>query len=188
MASASLDNLVTNLTALASTDTIPLSAMPLCVYDQETGRVYFSVSGLAAFFSDVAAEREKALTPVFLGDFTNQDDITDAFGIERTALEPYWVLLAYYGDPADSYEWTAFVLLQGRYTGKLYEVNATHCSCYNLQGQWQAEETSIEALRARLEQGELGTYKKYWGGQRTENTFATELRQILDRLSASATS
>lgn len=33
--------------------------------------------------------------------------------------------------------------------GRLYECHGAHCSCYGLEGQWEPEETSIEALQIR---------------------------------------
>jgi hypothetical protein len=79
------------------------------------------------------------------------------------------VLLASYGTP--SYEGYAFVLF--RKDGKLYEVNASHCSCYGLEGQWSPEETTVESLRHRLDAGSLGS------DDYTENVFADDLRAVL---------
>jgi len=49
----------------------------------------------------------------------------------------------------DSYscEALAFVLL--RLDGRLFEVNASHCSCDGYEGQWAPEPTSADALRMR---------------------------------------
>lgn len=81
------------------------------------------------------------------------------------------ILLASYGTP--SYEGYAFVLF--RRDGKLYEVNGSHCSCYELEGQWEPEETTVEALRHRIGAGQLGS------GGWDDNPFAAELLQVLDR-------
>ena len=82
------------------------------------------------------------------------------------------ILLASYGTPA--YEGYAFVLF--RKGGVLYEVNGSHCSCYGLEGQWEPEETTVEALRHRLDHGRLGA------GGYDDNPFADELRQVLEAL------
>lgn len=87
-------------------------------------------------------------------------------------LDGMTVLLASYG--SGSYEGDAFVLFQRG--GKLYEVNGSHCSCYGLEGQWSPEETTIEELRHRLEEGELGS------GGYCDNKFDDELRQVLGEL------
>lgn len=65
----------------------------------------------------------------------------------------------------------AFVLFER--DGVLYEVNGTHCSCYGLENQWDAEETSIAALEYRLKQGTLGR------DDESENEFYKELCQFL---------
>lgn len=91
-------------------------------------------------------------------------------------LEGVTVLLASYGTP--SYEGYAFVLFERG--GKLYEVNGAHCSCYGLEGQWEPEETTVETLRHRLENGALGS------SSYDENPFTAELRQVLDALPANA--
>lgn len=58
------------------------------------------------------------------------------------------VLAAYqYAD----YSGDAFVIFNKN--GILYEVHGSHCSCCGLEGQWQPEETSKEALLYRSEQG-----------------------------------
>lgn len=46
-----------------------------------------------------------------------------------------------------SYEGDAFVVFIR--DGKLFEVNASHCSCYGLDGTWEPEETTLSALLAR---------------------------------------
>lgn len=51
------------------------------------------------------------------------------------------ILFASYGE--DNYSGNAFVLFEK--DGKLYEVNGSHCSCYGLEGQFEPEETTLEA-------------------------------------------
>jgi len=78
-------------------------------------------------------------------------------------------LLASYGTP--SYEGYAFVLFER--DGKLYEVNGGHCSCFGLEGQWEPEETTVEAIQHRINRGNLGK------GDYQENPFAEELQKVL---------
>ena len=103
------------------------------------------------------------------------------FGIDDTALDGVTVLLASYG--AENYEGSAFVLFERN--GKLYEVNGSHCSCFGLSEQnysgesdtqWQPEETTVESMRHRLDEGSLGK-DSYCG-----NEYADELRTVLDAL------
>lgn len=86
------------------------------------------------------------------------------------------VLLASYGNA--NYEGGAFVLFEK--DGKLFEVNGGHCSCYGLEGQWEPEETTAEALQHRLDKGELGK------DSYCDNEFHSELLQVLSDLSGKA--
>lgn len=87
------------------------------------------------------------------------------------------VLLASYSNA--NYEGDAFVLF--RKDGALFEVNGGHCSCHGLEGQWSPEETTVEALRQRLEEGRLG--QSDYGAC---NCFAKELCEVLSTLELSA--
>ncbi len=117
---------------------------------------------------------------VYLNNWSSREDMVGSFSEwswrneeskspDMTGVE---VLLASYGTPA--YEGYAFVLF--RKDGVLYEVNASHCSCYGLEGQWSPEETTIESLRHRLDSGHLGS------DDYSENLFADDLRHVLDHL------
>jgi hypothetical protein len=70
------------------------------------------------------------------------------------------VLFASYED--EHWEGIAFVLFER--DGKLYEVNASHCSCHGLEGQWEPEETSWVALAQR---------NAAWGGFAGQDTLTT---------------
>lgn len=87
------------------------------------------------------------------------------------------ILLASYS--SGCYDGEAFVLF--RRDGQLYEVNGSHCSYYGLEGQWEPEPTTVEALRHRMTEGNLGT--DHWG----ENQFTDELCQVLDALTRQQT-
>lgn len=60
-------------------------------------------------------------------------------------------------------------------------MNAGHCSCHGLEGQWEPEETTVVALRHRLADGRLGRKWSY-GGTKGKNKFADELEDALDAL------
>lgn len=110
---------------------------------------------------------------MFLADWegTTLEGLKHDFEIDDAVLEGAEILLAYYSCADWSGE--AFVLF--RRDGKLYEVNGSHCSCYGLENQWEPEETSMEALRYRLDNGQLG---RYWEA----NSFGHELREALDKI------
>lgn len=61
------------------------------------------------------------------------------------ALEGAELLFSYYTCEDDS--GTAMLIYAK--DGKLYEVNGAHCSCDGLEGQWEPEETDINALLMR---------------------------------------
>lgn len=79
------------------------------------------------------------------------------------------ILFASYG--CADYSCNAFVLFER--DGKLFEVNGGHCSCYGLEGQFDAEETTLEALEHRLVKGTMGV------DNYLDNEFANELKQFL---------
>jgi hypothetical protein len=90
--------------------------------------------------------------------------------LEKQEFKNCKILLASY-----SFEWydgTAFVLFERG--GELFEVNGSHCSCYGLEGQWQPDETTIESLTYRLENGRFGLA---WDNA---NIFNKELKKLLE--------
>lgn len=82
---------------------------------------------------------------VYFGIFDDADDTLRQFEIELAVLDGLEILHAHYD--CENYEGNAFVLY--RKDGKLYEVNASHCSCYGLEQQWDPEETTVEAVSLR---------------------------------------
>jgi hypothetical protein len=122
----------------------------------------------AKFLNDWAKENR--------GDQTGQQAIKDDFEITNEDLRGAKILLASYS--YECYSGDAFVLFER--DGKLWEVNGGHCSCYELEGQWEPEETTIEVLRHRLTEGELGK-DSYYG-----NEFADELSKVLADFKAEA--
>jgi len=77
--------------------------------------------------------------------FGNLEDVIRDFEID-TDLNDRNILFASYA--TEAYEGSAFVLFKR--DKKLYEVNGSHCSCYGLEGQWEPEETSWDALAMRI--------------------------------------
>ena len=117
---------------------------------------------------------------MYLNDWENLEQMIEGFWPEclcdegpGDALDGVTILLASYH--CESYEGEAFVLFEKG--GTLFEVNASHCSCYGLEDQWKPEETNAEVLRYRMDNGKLGL--KCWP---EESIFADELRTVLDNL------
>lgn len=117
----------------------------------------------------------------YYGDFECKEDVFTQFaeygeGCDKATAEleaqmdGINILLAWY-DHYD-YEGYAFVLFERN--GKLYEVNGSHCSCYELAGQWEPEEVSVPELRHRMDEGTLGGY--------TEEDHKSELRALIESL------
>jgi hypothetical protein len=109
---------------------------------------------------------------MYLENFSNLDDVLQEFQISEKEVEGINVLLAIY--TYEDYDGSAFVLFERN--GVLYEVNGGHCSCYGLEGQWEPEETSVEALRHRIENG-------YFGGTYAYD-YRNELQEVLNKWEA----
>lgn len=77
-------------------------------------------------------------------EYSNYQDKEDYDHILKT-LNESTVYIAWYG--AGSYCGESFVLFE--HNGILYEVNAGHCSCYGLEGQWAPEETNWKTVAMR---------------------------------------
>ena len=83
--------------------------------------------------------------PLFLGAWDDAADVARSF--HESLLDTEILLAAYMVD--DGLEGYAFVLF--RKDGRLYEVNASHSSIYDLEGQWEPEEANVEELLHRVE-------------------------------------
>lgn len=79
--------------------------------------------------------------------FSGEDDIGTVHTGEAILrdLDGATIWLARYRQ--EPYEGEAIVIYER--DGTLFEVNAFHCSCYGLEGQWEPEQTSWGALAMR---------------------------------------
>ena len=94
--------------------------------------------------------------------YANVEDWEEEKAKMDEALEKHkneTILFATY--EVEGYEGSAWVLFYDEEKKKLFEVNGSHCSCMGLEGQWEPEETTLEALAFRLEKGELGEYDHF---------------------------
>lgn len=82
----------------------------------------------------------------YFGKWESKEDVAAFFDIELQEIEDCEIIFAEYID--EDYVGNAFVLY--RKDKRLYEVNGNHCSCYGLEGQWEPEETLVEAIFKRL--------------------------------------
>jgi hypothetical protein len=82
------------------------------------------------------------------------------------------VILASYNQ--ESYEGSAYVLFRNTKDGELYENYASHCSCFGLEEQWGEELTTLDSLKHRVTEGNLGS--------NSSNPFKDEIRQVIHEL------
>ena len=61
------------------------------------------------------------------------------------------VLIAYESVGSWGCDSTSFFVFKDKATGILYEMHGSHCSCYGFEDQFGLEETTIEALKSRVE-------------------------------------
>ena len=88
----------------------------------------------------------------YYGEWKTWGEVAEAFfpEYEKTPVPETFptdgeVVFAVYS--AEGYEgWALVVYRRG---GQLYEVYGSHCSCYGLEGQWEPEATTVEALGMR---------------------------------------
>ncbi|USV41034.1 hypothetical protein [Xanthomonas phage BUDD] len=114
----------------------------------------------------------------FIG-FDGIEDLINQFNITGSEVDGAEIILAYYN--YEDYSGEAFVLFR-RFDGKYYEVNASHCSCYGLENQWEPEPTTLEAIVYRLEHGDLGRHYSWNRDEKGENKFADELEEAIINL------
>lgn len=111
---------------------------------------------------------------IYLGGFDNEEDVIREFS--NSWDEPYDLDLkgaeilyaAYY---TGMYEGDAFVVIQR--DGVMYSVEASHCSCYGLEGQWMEVETTPETLALRA------NADPYWGH---DKDFHSEFKAFVNSL------
>ena len=70
-------------------------------------------------------------------------------------LDSLDVLIAYESVGSWGCDSSSFFLFRNKETGKLYELHASHCSCYGFEGQFSLEESVVEALRYRASNGHV---------------------------------
>lgn len=99
---------------------------------------------------------------VFFGSWSDQRDMERDFGISGQLGSDIEILFADYEEGC--YEGNAVVVF--RQDGKLFYVGASHCSCYDLEGQWEGDEVYEEQLAAMdqsdLSEEAIAAYNKLW--------------------------
>ena len=94
----------------------------------------------------------------YFGMFKNITDVQQAFHLADCMILPTDdVLFAAYLEGSYS-GWARVLFVRG---GQLYEVDASHCSCYGLEGQWDPQEVSWDQLAMRPPFNDDGCYDIY---------------------------
>ena len=89
------------------------------------------------FLDDFSAPREKESLEI----------MARAFEVDINTFEKLKFVVAQYC--YENWEGSSFVLFYK--DEDLFENYGSHCSCYGLEGQWAPQETSIEAIKLRLD-------------------------------------
>lgn len=87
---------------------------------------------------------------VYFDMFSSWEDVQREFQIKDSEPEVLFAAYEY-----ANYSGDCLVIYQQ--DGELYLVDASHCSCYGLEGQWHPEETTTDVLRTIVRE------KEEWG-------------------------
>ena len=112
---------------------------------------------MVADFSDIymtTAEFEAETAPYANESYWREKKAALAAALASDQFQNLTILVADYDTPP--YEGDAFVLFER--DGGLYEVNGGHCSCHGLEGQWEPEATTAEAMNHRLANATYGRF------------------------------
>lgn len=95
----------------------------------------------------------------YWGLWNSRYDIADCFGKSANSpmfpTEDEMIFAAY---DSNGLNGLAFVLYKRN--DKLYEVNGSHCSCFDLKRQWDPEKTTLQALMQRRFSGLNGDARR----------------------------
>lgn len=118
---------------------------------------------------------------LFLEDFSGKDSdvvrnkIVKDFEIARERIDEFQILVAYMSVGDYGCDSSAWLLLRDRKSGGLFEVHASHCSCYGFEGQFAPEPTTEAYLKSDKFSFSCGGY---------DNSEAANKKAVLDFLKA----
>jgi hypothetical protein len=75
--------------------------------------------------------------------------LVNEYEAEADVVNDLEILIGYESVGSWGCDSSSFFLLRDK-DGKLFEVHGSHCSCYGFEGQFTLEETTIEALKFRI--------------------------------------
>jgi hypothetical protein len=111
--------------------------------------------------------------PLFSDLFQSIDDMAREFGVCACKINEYEILVAHYA--YESYSGSSWVLM--RKDGQLYENEASHCSCYGLEGTWSPDKLEPETLRAYLGKNAKLSQDSYY---RYPNEVIKRVQEVLE--------
>jgi len=91
---------------------------------------------------------------LFLEDLNKMTDeeirlhLEEEYKVSSEELSNYHILIAYESVGSWGCDSSSFFLLKHKDSQELFEVNASHCSCYGFEDQFEPEETTIEYLKS----------------------------------------
>ncbi len=94
---------------------------------------------------------------MFCEDFRNIEDLKKEYDITDSDLDGVEILYAAY--EIGNYSGQSLVLFKKN--GKLFVVDASHCSCYGLEGQWDEVETNEETLKMEIKAKSRYRYNEF---------------------------
>jgi hypothetical protein len=90
------------------------------------------------FLEDLAKKTDAEVRAVLLNDYQATQEELDRFNI----------LIAYESTGSWGCDSSAWYLLRDKKTKALFEVHASHCSCYGFEGQFKPEPTTLKYLKS----------------------------------------
>ena len=84
---------------------------------------------------------------VYYDIFESKENVLAKFAAAEKDLQGCEIVFASYSE--EGYSGEALVILFNAESKTYYEVNGSHCSCHGLEGQWDMEETTLEAIMKR---------------------------------------
>ena len=121
-------------------------------YDTPEGEAYLILCDIV---NNKGFEKKENEMRVYYGiwEYNELDGLMNDFEISNVDLKYLEILFAVY--EYEDCSGKAFVLVKEG--NKLFEINASHCSCSGLENQWELEETDIATLRHRIKNGDCFT-------------------------------
>ncbi len=125
-----------------------------------------------------------AAKPIIFGNHASSvENILKEFEIDASRLAPFDVLVWYYD--YQSYDGDSYLLLRHKETGLLYSVEAGHCSCHGLEGQFEPSRTSATVELARCDKADkmpFATGDSYHRPEPSDIEAVAKFKKLLTRL------